>query len=367
MDRTGWTGLDWTGLDWTGLDWTVFPSLWGSGPGAIVAALPSHRVRPLDPELLRRSLKLAVAAFLTAAIAVHTARIAFVWYPLLAVVVVVDDDDEQTLQAARARILGTLVGGLVTFLVHTVTGGWMGVLLSILLMVPVLRALGWEAGLSTGALVSVMFLMLPDHARLDWFYVFNRALDTSVGCAIALLVGLLLWPHDLHRQLAETERELLGQLHRQVERYRAWLQEQEPGPMPAPMAPMALTGPLERMEWLLRPERALPQRRRLRAQRWPQRLQLWRSVHHHWLQWERLLADGGSRQSLGPAIGAMEPLLPPGQPRPGGSGAGGEHPDWRNLASGSPTPLAVLAVAEEQRPLIAGLTSLAWLRRAHPC
>jgi len=135
----------------------------------------------MNPELLRKSLKLAVAAFLTAAIAVFFQRIEFVWYPLLAVVVVVDDNDEKTVAAARARILGTVTGGLVTFWVQTILSGWIGVLVSILLMVPVLRLLGWQAGLSTAALVSVMFLMIPGHAELNWNYVFNRALDTSVG------------------------------------------------------------------------------------------------------------------------------------------------------------------------------------------
>jgi uncharacterized membrane protein YccC len=61
-------------------------------------------------QLLRNSLKLFVAALLTAAIAAWTERIQFVWYPLLAVVMVVDDNDDHTLQAASGRILGTVAG-----------------------------------------------------------------------------------------------------------------------------------------------------------------------------------------------------------------------------------------------------------------
>ena len=72
--------------------------------------------------LLRNSLKLFVATFITATIAGWTERIQFVWYPLLAVVVVVDDNDDQTLKAAAGRILGTITGGLITFLVHTILG-----------------------------------------------------------------------------------------------------------------------------------------------------------------------------------------------------------------------------------------------------
>jgi hypothetical protein len=47
-----------------------------------------------------------VAAFITAALALLCERIAYVWYPMLAV-----------------RVLGTNIGALVTFLVHTVLAG----------------------------------------------------------------------------------------------------------------------------------------------------------------------------------------------------------------------------------------------------
>jgi len=60
--------------------------------------------------LLRNSLKLAVAVFVTATIAVWTERIEFVWYPVLAAIIVVDDNDDQTISAASARILGTVMG-----------------------------------------------------------------------------------------------------------------------------------------------------------------------------------------------------------------------------------------------------------------
>lgn len=88
----------------------------------------------LDAALVRNSLKLAVAALITAAIAVHFGRIEFLWYPLLAVVIVVDDNDDHTVQAATGRVMGTVLGGLITFLVHTVLSGWAGVLVSLVLM-----------------------------------------------------------------------------------------------------------------------------------------------------------------------------------------------------------------------------------------
>lgn len=65
----------------------------------------------LDAALVRNSLKLAVAALITAAIAVHFGRIEFLWYPVLAVVIVVDDNDDHTVQAATGRVMGTVLGG----------------------------------------------------------------------------------------------------------------------------------------------------------------------------------------------------------------------------------------------------------------
>ena len=84
----------------------------------------------MKSELVRNSLKLFTAAFITAGFALWTERIEFVWYPLVAVVVVVDDNDDQTAKAASNRILGTAMGGLITFIVHTIVQGWVGVLVS---------------------------------------------------------------------------------------------------------------------------------------------------------------------------------------------------------------------------------------------
>ncbi|MFZ9228405.1 MAG: FUSC family protein [Prochlorococcaceae cyanobacterium] len=258
----------------------------------------------MNSELLRKSLKLAVAAFLTAAIAVFFQRIEFVWYPLLAVVVVVDDNDEKTVAAARARILGTVTGGLVTFWVHTILSGWIGVLVSILLMVPVLRLLGWQAGLSTAALVSVMFLMIPGHAELNWNYVFNRALDTSVGCAVALAVGLLLWPRNRLQLLQQADAALRRQLNDQLQAYSRWLAGRSPRPQP--LDPADFTARLDAMARWIELERTGPHAKPLKQQRWRQRLMLWRSLNSYWLQWERLLGDvqpvPGLNASLDPLI-----------------------------------------------------------------
>ena len=314
----------------------------------------------MDPQLLRNSLKMAVAAFITAAIAVWCERMTFVWYPLLAVVMVVDDQDDQTVQAALARILGTLVGGLVTFLVHTLVSGWQGVLVSMLLMIPVLRAFGWQSSLSTAALLSVMFLMIPSHEALNWDYVFNRALDTVVGCVVAIGVGLLFWPRTTYHELGAADDRLRRSLAAQLERYEQWLQQPASQPRPAPLNAQPLTTDLQRIELLVNRERSGPRHRRLRSSGWERRLVLWRQAHQHWIASERLLAslpaglDAGC-QPLARAIRALAGQL-----------AGGARPTpprdpaaWRDLARQRDLPLLpLLALAEELRPLHASLGAI---------
>lgn len=173
--------------------------------------------------LLRNSLKLFVAVFITAAIASWTERIQFLWYPLMAVVIVVDDNDDHTVQAATGRIAGTVLGGLITFLVHTLLSGWIGVLVSLLVMIPLLQLLGWQSALGTAGLTSVMFLMIPSHAALNWDYVFNRGLDTVVGCVVAIAVGLLFWPQNSSGELRSADSRLRRSLQTQLQAYSDWL------------------------------------------------------------------------------------------------------------------------------------------------
>lgn len=312
----------------------------------------------LDSTLVRNSLKLTVAVLITAAIAVHFERIAFLWYPLLAVVIVVDDNDDHTVQAATGRVMGTVLGGLITFLVHTVLSGWAGVLVSLLLMVPALQLLGWQSALGTAGITSIMFLMIPSHVALNWDYVFNRALDTVVGCLVAIGVGLLFWPRSALTEMQQAEGHLRLQLSGQLQRYRDWLERGQPRPQPLDPAP--LSSDLQRLEQLLSQERAGPRRQALRRDHWEQRLRLWQLTHFHWVAWERLLADLPERpiQAADPlrrtVLALGQQLL--GEPRP----TPARQPQlWQQLAAQQQLPLLpLLALVEEWRPLHACLGAL---------
>jgi uncharacterized membrane protein YgaE (UPF0421/DUF939 family) len=309
-------------------------------------------------QLLRNSLKLAVAVFITATIAVWTERIEFVWYPLLAAIIVVDDNDDQTVSAATARILGTVMGGLITFMVHTILSGWMGVLVSLLLMIPVLEILRWQSALGTASLISIMFLMIPSHAALNWNYVFNRALDTVVGCIVAILVGLLFWPRGSYQELGAADQRLRASLLNQLQRYRQWMAHE--AARPSPLNPAPLTADLLRIEQLVGNERRGPRHQQLRRSRWEQRLRLWQLAHMHWISWERLMQTIPEQQALDAApirrsVEALQQQLE-SLPRPTPQR---DSRVWQQLANEQHLPLLpLLALAEEQRPLHACLGGL---------
>jgi len=344
----------------------------------------------LNSLLLRNALKIGIAVFLTAAIAIWCERITYVWYSLMAVVFVVDDNDAQTIQAASARVFGTIAGGLITFLVHTILSGWMGVMVSFLLIMPVLRLAGWQSASGVATLVSLMFLMIPTHAELNWDYVINRSLDTMLGAVVAIAVGLLLWPRNQVARLEAIPLAIRRQMAAQVDAYQRWLVGA--GPRPEPLAPAQLTSQLVELETLLQQELHGPQGRRLRRQYWPQRQLLWQHLQHHWIQWERLLvllpdawpgalAPAPSADPHRPDLIAPDPFaaslaslanglefgLASG-PKTGFDRFGAdprsqadpsEADAWRRLAGHLALPqLLMLAISEELRPLLASLRSL---------
>lgn len=320
--------------------------------------------KQLDGQLMRNTLKMGVATLITASIASWTDRIEYVWYPMMAVVIVVDDNDDQTVKAATSRILGTVTGGLVTCMVYILVGGWQGVLLSLLLMVPVLRALGWQSALGSAGLVCVLSLMVPSHAELDWSYVFNRALDTVIGCVVALGVSLLFWPRSAERELGLIDARLLSSLGEQLDRYSQW--QQQGGARPEPLRLPPFSADLERLESLVNIERSGPRHRRLRRSGWERRVGLWRHAHFHWIAWERLLLalpDAASQPS-DPMKQQIESLR--GQL----SGASRPMPRrvpaaWQRLASERTLPLLpLLALEEEWRQLH---TSLGAIGRRRQC
>lgn len=255
----------------------------------------------VNSNLLRQSLRLGLSVLITCAIAQHFQRITYLWYPLLAVTFVVDDQDDNSLLAARGRILGTVTGGLVTFVVHTILSGWLGILVSLLISIPLLRRLGWSGGLSTAAVITIMFLGIPGYSLLNWSYVFNRSVDTVVGIVVALLMGRLFWPKNRLARMEELSDGLIATLHGRLKAHSTAVQGQ--GPKPDRIDASAITSNLLELQRLINVEESLGPRhvQGLRQRRWPQRMRLLRCLQVRWLLVERLLEQlqpSGSRIEL---------------------------------------------------------------------
>ena len=249
----------------------------------------------MNDNLVKQSLRLGISVLITCAIAQHFDRINFVWYPVLAVIFVVDDQDENTSRAARSRILGTVIGGLVVFLVHTLLSGWIGILVSLLITIPLLRRLGWTSGLSTAVVITMMLLGIHDYTLLNWNYVLNRSIDTMVGICVALVIGHLLWPKDRLKRMEELHETLMASVNQRMFQHMQALQGLTP--TPAPLNPVLLTRDILEIQRLINIEQQLAPRHRdqLTRLRWKQHISLWRSLQSHWILIERLL-DSLSRK-----------------------------------------------------------------------
>ena len=250
-------------------------------------AMPSFA--SVDRNLLRQSLRLGLSILITCAIAQHFQRITYLWYPLLAVNLVVDDQDENSLRAARGRLLGTVTGGLITFLVHSIMAGWIGILVSLLISIPLLRRLGWTSGLSTAVTVTVMFLGIHEYATLSWDYVFNRSIDTLVGIIVALVMGRLLWPKNRLARMQSLHEQLTDLLETRIQAHSLALQGR--GSPPPEIQPAVITKQLLELQRLINVELSLGPRhvQRLDRDHWRQRLSLWRCQQVRWLLVERLI------------------------------------------------------------------------------
>ena len=231
--------------------------------------------------------------FVTAAIALWCDRTAYLWYPLNAALIVVDDNDELTLPAASGRIMGTILGAIVTFVVHTIASGWMAVLLSCLLCFPLLRVFAWQGGLSTAVNIIVMFLMIPKPTALNWDFVFNRSLDSLIGIVVAVLVSYLFWPRNRLLELDRLDRVLDQQI-------RAG----------SAVSAAELTDGYLKLARLVEVSLRSQQAGLVRSKRWRQRLLIWETLLHHALELDRhrSLARSGLRSPLLAAAMADEQL-----------------------------------------------------------
>ncbi|MCX5949172.1 MAG: FUSC family protein [Cyanobacteria bacterium] len=311
----------------------------------------------LPPSVLRNTLKYGVAAALAGALAMNRKDVDFVWYTLVAVVMCMDETDTRVLAASRTRVLGTVTGGVVAGLVHTILSGWIGLTVSLLLVVPLLRLLGWQSSRGLGMLVCSMLFLIEHYSQLDWVYVLNRILDTLLGIAAVLVVSYLFWPVNRLAEIRGLDGQLRASTQERLVAIRQWLKTGHAEPV---AAPVAIIG-----------SRLAQQLSRLvndgpgQRQRWRQRGLLWERINHHSLQLQRLvrmLPQGALAGADTPWLEGLPEMLAP-SPQPVVPPLAKRQSLVRLASDHGLAPLLLLAVDDELQRLVRSLHSLALASR----
>ena len=318
----------------------------------------------LSHPALRAALKIGLAAALAGAWAISFRDVRFVWYPLLAVVMCMDETDTRVMAAARGRVLGTIGAGIVSFLVHTLLSGWVGLTVSLLVVVPLLRLMRWQAGLATGIVMCSMLFLVADYAELNWIYVLNRTADTLVGVAATLLVNALFWPINRLAEMGQLDRQLRSLLGQRLEAIRRQLKDPAAGDGRASQ-PIVGSRLCQQLNQLVNDELRSNPSGAAQRQHWRQRSLLWERINHHSLQLQRLgqlLPPGALASSATPWLERLPALLGP-SPAPEVLGL----PERKRLqdlaqAQGLP-PLLLLALDDELQRLTRSAQSLALASR----
>jgi hypothetical protein len=215
-----------------------------------------------------------------------------------------DETDTRVMAASRARLLGTITAGVVSFLVHTMLSGWIGLTVALLIVVPLLRLLGWQSSFAIAVLVCSMLFLVAGYSALDWVYVFNRTLDTLVGVVATLVVSFLLWPVNRMAEIRSLDSQLRATLAGRLISIRQWLKDAEPSCVEAPQ-PIVGARLVESLRRLVGDELRSSPRGLCHRQHWRQRGVLWDRVNHHSLQLQRL----GLQLPQGSLAGASTPWL----------------------------------------------------------
>ena len=321
--------------------------------------LPIHR--------LRAALKFGLAAALAAALAVYSKDVLFVWYPLLAVVMCMDETDTRVLAASRARLIGTVVAGIVSFLVHTMLSGWIGLTVALLLVVPLLRLRGWQSSLALAVLVCSELFLVARYAELDWIYVAARTADTLLGVVATLIVSFLLWPVNRIAEIRQFDAQLRATMTVRLLAIQQWLKGAADQPVKPPL-PIAGSRLVQQLRQLVGDELRSEPRGDAHTQHWRQRGLLWDRINHHSLQLQRLglqLPQGVLANASTPWLDGLPGMLAP-CPQQVVPALAKRQNLVRLTEELNLPPLLLLALDDELQRLVKSLHSLALAARHDP-
>jgi len=253
-----------------------------------------------------------------------------------------------------------VVGGLV----HSILSGWIGLTVSLVLVVPLLRWLGWQSSRGLGMLVCTLLFLVERYSQLEWLYVGGRILDTLIGIGAVLVVSFLFWPVDRLAEIRTIDTQLRLTIAPRLEALHRGLKQPGP-PAVEPSVPLDGNRLIVRLGQLVGDELRSSPDGWAHRQHWRQRQLLWERIQDHSLQMERLtrmLPPGAFASATTPWLQDLPAML----------GSGGvdrvpalpQRQSLVRLATGLQlSPLLLLALEDELQRLVCSLHSLALASR----
>ena len=179
-------------------------------------------IRSLSRSQIRNALQVGFAGFLATGLFVlagpDASRID-AFYVVYGVARSLLPTPEASLKAARARVIGTVFGGLVVVVLLQAVSNWLAVGVGYALIKLVGRRLGFDQGTLTNAVVmAVLLVAVPDYEAMGNAYVLYRTLWHLVGLLIGMTIERLFWFTPLLVRLQQSESNLIEQLQGLLER-----------------------------------------------------------------------------------------------------------------------------------------------------
>ncbi len=173
-------------------------------------------IRPLSAAQIRNALQVGFAGFLAGGLFLFAGSNATridAFYLAYGVARSLLPTPEASLKAARARVLGTVFGGLVVVLLMQSLNNWLAVGIGYVLIKLVGQRLGFDqATLMNAVIMAVLLVAVPDYQAMGGLYVLYRSLWHLLGLMIGMTVERLFWFKPLLKRLQQSEWHLIQQL-----------------------------------------------------------------------------------------------------------------------------------------------------------
>ena len=174
-------------------------------------------ISPPSASQIRNSLQVGFAGFLAAGlllVAGEDATRIDAFYLVYGVARSLLPTPEASRQAARARVVGTVFGGVVVALLMQSVSNWLAVGVGYILIKVLGRRLGLDqATLMNAVIMAILLVAIPGYHAMGWLYVLYRSLWHLVGLMIGMAVERLFWFTPLIKRLQRSEANLIQQLN----------------------------------------------------------------------------------------------------------------------------------------------------------